>query len=152
LAQGWTKRLRKSCFLIQGVTRERPRSATPSDATISEAMGRLETIARTGTELITVAVFRLRENQNELSRELAEKACNADPNCWKCWHAYALATFRAGDAARAATIQQSALDHLPETVRREDEVATKAALHYYKAAIGKPEAPPGPGPTVFLPW
>jgi tetratricopeptide (TPR) repeat protein len=138
--------------LYLGRDHDTRRYSSAGDASISDAMNRLTKIARTAAELVTVADYHLLENRPEVARPLAERACRVDPDCWECFHAYALATFRTGDVAGAVTLEKSALNRLPDASPTNAEMTLRQALRSYRTAAANPGAPPASAPTLFFPW
>jgi hypothetical protein len=121
------------------------------DADTTQAMDRLTKVAHTATELVTVATYRLLQNRPEVALPLAERAVHADPDCWLCFHANALAAYRTGDAPRALALERDAFARLSDQTPKRAAAAVRAAIHDYQAATANPAAP-APAPTLFFPW
>jgi tetratricopeptide (TPR) repeat protein len=126
-------------------------ASAPEDEETTHAMDRLSKVAHTATELITVATYRLLENRAEVALPLAERATRVDPDCWLCFHVYALAVSRTGDVPRALTLERNAWNRLPEETPAGADMAVRAALNYFKTTTVSPAAA-APAPTLFFPW
>jgi tetratricopeptide (TPR) repeat protein len=129
----------------------KPTPNMPTDGEVAELMNHLVQIAHTGTELATVATYYLDENRPTVARPFAERACQVEPDCWICLHTYACVIFRSGNAAEAATIEQSALALLPEPPPPGAEETLKPALRFFEEEAKKSGAASTRPPTGLEP-
>jgi hypothetical protein len=126
-------------------------SSGDHDERLEEAMARLTKVARTPAELGTVAGFNILQGHADVALPLAARACEAGPDCWECFHSYALASYETEDAARALELERAALERLPEDAPSETARALQGALRRFEAAVSGSSVPSG-NYHVFFPW
>lgn len=114
-----------------------PKADTDAAQREADAMARLGKLAKTGTELNTVADHHGRSGRWDEALVFAQRAVKADPTCFVCFVTLGEAFFakqQPGDAAAAQTI---ALSLLPDGVEAPEE---DARLRKYLLAAGKKPA------------
>jgi tetratricopeptide (TPR) repeat protein len=138
--------------LYLGGNQRKSWSAADLGGSLTGAMEHLTSVARTPAELDTVAIYHLLQDRPEVAKELAARACQAGADCWECFHTYAEASSRTGDAAGAVSLEREALARLPEDASNKVDLALRNALRRYREVEADPASAAPAHVDLFLPW
>jgi tetratricopeptide (TPR) repeat protein len=118
---------------------------------LDQTITKLEPVARSPLQLNVLAIRALHAHDLSKSQVFAQKACDAGPDCWECWHTLAEAAFIAGDAARALKLERTALARVPENLSEPAYRALRDAASLYELAAQAPRLPQSKLPPLFVP-
>ena len=118
---------------------------------LSDAFEQLGAVARTPSELNSVAIYHLLKTTANQALPFAERASKADPDCWSCLHTLAAATFRLGQADEAAELERAALQRLPDDARSEVTAILKRDRDRYLRAASSDTNDDRQGTMLFWP-
>lgn len=136
-----------------------PASRVPPEPAkrLAALMDRLSKVAKTATEINFVAWYHAEMGRPDDGLALAERSIKADPTCWECLDTYALLLSEKGRFDDAVTVQQRAVDLMPEGVRmpqiaerlhKYTVIARTMARRRREAESAKPAEPVAPAPPA----
>jgi len=121
-------------------------------AQVGKTIAELSKTARSASQLNAVAAYQLFGHDLPAALETSERACQASPDCWACFHNRAAALAAASRPGDAADAEHEALNRLPEGAAAEMVKLVSRSVDYYERVARDPSSVEGqPRPGLLAP-
>jgi tetratricopeptide (TPR) repeat protein len=107
-------------------------------ANVSKTIESLSRTARSAPQLSAIAAYQLFMNDVPAALATSRRACEAGPDCWRCFHNHAAALFASGSAPDALAAERGALSLLSEAAPPRLARMLQDAVAFYAAASSDP--------------